>query len=172
VSRRRVRNLGLGKEWMPERLWKQVLACISIPCVDVILENSRREVLLGWRKIPPYRNVWALPGGRVLKGESLRASAQRILAQYRLSAGELFLVGVFPVKFPTRADFTCCLASKQPRGVAEPDGSEFSSFIWTRKIPTKIGANYRKMILGWRRMRSPEGLTSLCSTLNKKRFHR
>lgn len=153
------RSAGFGKEWMPERLWKQVQARIPIPCVDVILENSKAEVLLGWRKIPPYRNVWALPGGRVLKGEGLRASAKRILAQYRLSAGELFLVGVFPVKFPTRADFTCCLASKQPRGVAEPDGSEFSSFIWARKIPSKIGANYRRMILRWRWMtRNPEAL--------------
>jgi len=159
IVRRAGKSARFGGEWMPERLWRQVLAHVPIPCVDVILENLKGEVLLGWRKISPYANVWALPGGRALKGESLRASARRILEEYGLSAREFFLVGVFPVKFPSRADFTCCVASKRWSGRAEPDGVEFSSFLWTRMIPKKTGGNYRRMILLWRRMsRNPEAL--------------
>lgn len=142
----------LGKEWMPHETWRQVKRSIPIPCVDIILENRKGEILLGWRKIPPYQNVWALPGGRVLRGETIHHTVERILEEYGLAAGKLYLVGVFPIKFPTRADFPICLASTQPRGVPHPDTMEFSSFKWTRRLPSKIGANYRKMILKWRHL--------------------
>lgn len=81
------------------------------------------------------------------------AAAHRILREYGLNAGNLFLVGVFPVKFPSRADFTICVASNKPAGIAIADGNEFSSFKWTRKVPSKTGANYVKMILRWRLLR-------------------
>jgi len=141
------------REWIPEHMWRQVKRSIPIPCVDVILENSRGELLLGWRKIAPYSNVWATPGGRVFRGESLRKAGRRILLEYGLSAHDLFLVGVFPVKFPTRADVTICLASNKPAGIPIADGYEFSSFKWTRKVPSWTGANYVKMILRWRLLR-------------------
>jgi len=142
-----------GKGWMSDKVWRQVKRSMSIPCVDVIVESAKGEILLGWRKIPPYQNVWAPPGGRVLRGETLREAARRVLDEYGLAAGTLYLVGVFPVKFPTRADLAICLASVQPRGVPHPDGVEFSSFKWTKRLPSKIGANYRRMILKWRHLR-------------------
>lgn len=154
-----MKRASFQKEWMPEHLWRQVKRSIPIPCLDIILQNSKDEILLGWRKILPYRNVWAFPGGRIYRGESLRDAANRILSEYGLSAGNLFLVGVFPVKFPTRADFTACVASNKPGGQALPDGHEFSSFKWTKQVPSKIGANYVRMILRWRLLqRNPHAL--------------
>jgi len=147
------------QDWMAEELWRQVKRSIPIPCLDIILQNSKDEILLGWRKILPYRNVWASPGGRIYRGESLRDAADRILGEYRLSAGNLFLVGVFPVKFSTRADFTACVASNKPGGQALPDGHEFSSFKWTKQAPSKTGANYVRMIQRWRLLRrNPQAL--------------
>jgi ADP-ribose pyrophosphatase YjhB (NUDIX family) len=148
-----MKRASFQKEWMPEGLWRQVKRFMPVPCVDIILQNSRGEILLGWRKILPYRNVWAFPGGRVYRGESLRFAADRILSEYGLSAGNLFLVGVFPVKFPTRADLSVCLASNKPIGQVFPDGHEFSSFKWTKQVPSRTGANYVRMILKWRLLR-------------------
>ena len=149
-------------EWMSERVWRQVKHSVSIPCVDVILENPQGAVLLGWRKISPYGNVWATPGGRMGRGENLRNAANRIIREYGLTAANLFLVGVFPVKFSTRADVTICLASNMPSGNAVADGYEFSSFNWTRNIPAKIGGNYLKMIRKWRLLeRNPQALSYL-----------
>ena len=139
--------------WMPTSLWNQVKKNMPIPCVDIILENQHREVLLGWRLIEPYRDVWALPGGRVLKGETLQSAADRILSEYGLSASSFHLVGVFPINFPTRSDLAICLASRRTKGVATPDGFEFSSFQWASKLPNGLGANYRRMITKWRRMK-------------------
>ncbi len=144
-------------DWMPTRLWNQVKRYMPIPCVDVIVEDSRGGVLLGWRQILPYRNVWALPGGRVRKGERLQAAAERILAEYGLAARQLYLVGVFPIKFPSRSDLSVCLAAKHSTGEARPDGIEFSNFHWTRSLPRRIGANYRRMIIQWNKMkRNPQ----------------
>ena len=144
---------------MPKRVWSQVKRCLPIPCVDILLENPKGEVLLGWRKISPYSNVWATPGGRMGRSESLRRAADRILLEYGLRAGNLFLVGVFPVRFPTRADVTICLASNEPGGQPIADGYEFSSFRWVKNAPAKTGSNYGKMIRRWRLLRrTPQAL--------------
>jgi hypothetical protein len=55
---------------IPERIWRSILASIPVACVDVIgyrRVKRRISVLLGYRKIYPYRNRWALPGGRIIK---------------------------------------------------------------------------------------------------------
>ena len=138
---------------MPNKLWNQVKRYMPIPCVDVIVEDSEGKVLLGWRQIPPYRNVWALPGGRVGKGERMQAAAKRILAEYGLAAQHLFLVGVFPIRFHSRSDLAVCLAARDIKGEARPDGEEFSSFRWTSRLPGGVGANYRRMILQWNKIK-------------------
>ena len=153
----------LGKrgkiQWMPDHIWNLVRRYVPIPCIDVLLENSEGETLLGWRRIPPYRNVWALPGGRLLKGERLEAAASRILADYDLSARQFFQVGVFPIRCPSRSDVSVCIAGLSPMGKAIPDGREFSSFRWTKQLPPKLGTNYRRMITRWHKMKSrPQAL--------------
>ena len=132
--------------------WRKIKASMPIPCVDMILENKGGKVLLGWRLILPYRNVWALPGGRVLIGENLTDTSRRILGEYHVSPGALYLVGVFPVNFTTRSDISICLASRNHVGEPNPDGHEFSRFKWCGRLPKKLGANYVRMILKWRAM--------------------
>ena len=146
------------KGWMPDTLWSEVKRHMPIPCMDVLLENSRGEILLGWRHIPPYRNVWALPGGRVGKDERLQATARRILAEYGLAAREFYLVGVFPMKFPSRSDFPVCVAARRPRGEAKPDYMEFTRFYWARQLPKGLGANYRRMITRWCKIKCKPGI--------------
>jgi ADP-ribose pyrophosphatase YjhB (NUDIX family) len=140
------------QKWLPTELWNRVLKMMPIPCVDTILENAKREILLGWRLILPYRNVWALPGGRIMKGEHIAQTSKRVLAEYGLSAQQLFLVGVFPVNFPSRSDVTICVASRSPEGQPCADGIEFSKFKWTKQLPEPIGANYTRMISRWRQI--------------------
>ena len=148
------RKKAARESWIPNHLWNQVKRYMPIPCLDVVLENSLGEVLIGWRRIPPYRNVWALPGGRFHKGERIQEAAERILAEYDLSVRELFLVGVFPIGFPSRFDLSICVASSAPDGRGVSDGKEFSALRWTKHLPKKLGKNYRQMILRWQRLKS------------------
>jgi hypothetical protein len=139
--------------WMPEELWNRAKRFLPIPCIDLIFERNE-AYLFGYRKISPYKNVWALIGGRMLFGENLRQSASRIASEYSLKVGQLYLVGVFPVAFSNRSDVAICLAVPNSIGDPHIDGKEFSKFSWATKTPTNTGGNYKLMINKWKALRS------------------
>jgi hypothetical protein len=59
------------------------------------------------------------------------------------------LNGVFPVSFRERSDLAISLAAKDAGGEPEPDGVEFSKFVWSRTPPHGIGGNYHRMVKKW-----------------------
>lgn len=59
-----------------EALYAQIKKVIPIPCVDLVLHQSGK-VLLCKRNNYPAKGEWWLPGGRVLKGESLEDAVIR-----------------------------------------------------------------------------------------------
>jgi colanic acid biosynthesis protein WcaH len=97
--------------FLPEEVWKTIARSTLIPCVDVIVEKDAK-VLLGFRKIRPYRRVWALPGGRIRKHEHPQDTARRVLKEIGIVADPKEFVGVFPIRFPRhshrRYDITLC----------------------------------------------------------------
>lgn len=123
---------------------------MPIPCVDVIVEKGSK-ILVWFRGIDPYRNVWALPGGRILKHEYPENTVRRVLGEIGVRARIRGLVGVFPVKFPRhdlkRYDIALCYKSEWLAGEPKPD-SELVKLRWVspRKLPMPIGGNYRKMV--------------------------
>lgn len=123
---------------------------MPIPCVDVVIERQSK-VLIGFRAIPPYRNVWALPGGRILKHEYPKDTVRRTLDEIGVTARIRNFVGLFPVMFPRHAlkryDITLCYKAEWIAGDPKP-GSELLRFRWVSpgRLPTHIGANYRRMI--------------------------
>lgn len=60
-------------------------ACAALPLVsiDLVLSNSRGQLLLGLRNNAPARGCWFTPGGRIRKNEAL-ADARRRVAQDEL----------------------------------------------------------------------------------------
>jgi ADP-ribose pyrophosphatase YjhB (NUDIX family) len=139
--------------WVSEPLWRQIKASVPIPCVDIIVSNNQGAVLLGWRVIHPYVNVWATPGGRIHLGEGLAEAARRILSSHGLGANGFYLVGVFPIRFPSRFDISVCLAATSFSGSPIPGGTEFTKVGWFKKLPRRTGKNYVEMIERGRRMR-------------------
>jgi colanic acid biosynthesis protein WcaH len=56
----------------------QVVRLSPMVSIDIIVRNPRGEVLLGLRANEPAKGTWFVPGGRVLKNESLDAAFGRI----------------------------------------------------------------------------------------------
>jgi len=137
--------------WIPTALWSEITEKMPIACVDIIFQKPDRSILYGHRLIPPYRNVWALLGGRILYGENLFQSARRIANEYGLEFERLYLNGVFPITFQHRSDMVISLAARRLSGSPCVDGFEFSKFIWSKTPPNGLGTNYLRMILNWRR---------------------
>lgn len=61
---------------VPDELYYQFLALMPLCCVDVAIVQGG-AVLLVKRACAPAKGQWWLPGGRVLKGETLRQAAHR-----------------------------------------------------------------------------------------------
>jgi ADP-ribose pyrophosphatase YjhB (NUDIX family) len=148
----RRRNRAKQRKHIPETLWKRVLASIPIPCVDIIVHTTVKHrvcVLLGYRKIYPYRNYWALPGGRIIKRESLREAADRQIKEIGLRPTRDYrLVGVYPINFKRRSDVSICLSMRLvPRREARPT-RELVSYMWRElnDLPARLGANYGRML--------------------------
>jgi len=135
---------------LPEEDWRNVLRWMPIPCVDVIVQKGGR-VLIGFREIVPYKDVWALPGGRILKNERPQDAVKRNLKEIGISAEIEKLVGVFSVRFPAhpqrRHDLSLCYRARW-KGGAPKVTSELVKFRWIspRQVPMNMGANYKRMI--------------------------
>lgn len=65
----------------PRELFEKMLEYMPIATFDLVLEYEESGVIVVKRKIAPYKDVWALPGLRMLKGESIDACLKRIAAQ-------------------------------------------------------------------------------------------
>lgn len=114
--------------------------------------QSTRSCNAGMEVIRPYINFWALPGGRIRLREDLRRAVRRILVAHNVKTESLYLVGVFPISFPSRQDISIRVPAKYWYGHAVPDGTGFKKVRWFRNLPRRTGGNYRKMLKIWRGM--------------------
>jgi hypothetical protein len=55
------RKMVAPEGFLADKDWRVILRSMPIPCVDIVVEKNGK-VLLGFRTIRPYGNVWALPG--------------------------------------------------------------------------------------------------------------
>lgn len=86
-------------------------------------------------------------------GEDLAKAARRVLSSHGLAANDFYLVGVFPIRFPSRFDISICVATGSFSGDPIPDGAEFKKIVWFRNLPKGTGKNYVEMIEKWRKIR-------------------
>jgi len=63
--------------FIPEEEYARILEVLPILCVDIAVRNSKGEYLLVKRGNEPLKGEWWVPGGRVLKGETLEQAAIR-----------------------------------------------------------------------------------------------
>lgn len=62
---------------IPRALYAQIHASMPILCVDVLVAREG-QVLLVRRKIKPLAGQWWIPGGRMLRGETIKEAVLRI----------------------------------------------------------------------------------------------
>ena len=64
---------------LPLETFKTVIASTPLISIDLIVCNDKSEVLLGKRLNRPAQGFWFVPGGRVLKNESLQLALERLI---------------------------------------------------------------------------------------------
>jgi colanic acid biosynthesis protein WcaH len=58
--------------------FKQIVKNTPLVSIDLVIENPKGEILLGWRNNLPAKGYWFVPGGRVLKDENFTSAFSRI----------------------------------------------------------------------------------------------
>lgn len=66
---------------LPLEQFKAVVRDSILISLDLLLINEREELLVGRRKHRPAQGYLFVPGGRVMKGETLTAALKRVTAQ-------------------------------------------------------------------------------------------
>ncbi len=64
--------------FLPSDTFQLIVANTPLVSIDLIVRNHKGQVLLGKRVNRPALGMWFVPGGRVLKGESLRSAFARL----------------------------------------------------------------------------------------------
>lgn len=86
------------KEQMRYNEYKEVFSKVPRICVDLIL-NCDERIFIGKRAHEPFKNKWAIVGGRIFFGESIESSINRILEK------EVGVKGFFDLKAITYLEF-------------------------------------------------------------------
>ncbi len=65
---------------LSDAMFCHVVAHAPLVAIDLVVQDRHRRLLLGWRRNPPARGYWFVPGGRVRKDETLADAFARISA--------------------------------------------------------------------------------------------
>ncbi len=63
---------------LTDREFRLVVESTPLVSIDLLLQNAAGQILLGLRRNRPAQGCWFVPGGRVLKDETLDAAFRRL----------------------------------------------------------------------------------------------
>lgn len=64
--------------WIEDPLYNEITSAIPIACLDHLVVHEGR-LLLMLRNNEPGKGLWFTPGGRILRGETLKEAVNRVL---------------------------------------------------------------------------------------------
>jgi colanic acid biosynthesis protein WcaH len=110
----------------------EVVRLAPLVSIDLIIENSKGQVLVGMRNNEPAKGFLFVPGGRILKNEPIAEAFERIMKdEMGLDASyhDAELVGVFDHMYDTN--------------FAQREGFGTHYIVLTRKIKLKDNFNIK-----------------------------
>lgn len=93
------------KELLAAAVYKNAVESLPICCIDVFVYNPKQKTyLLVLRNTEPAKGAWWYPGGRLYKGETFFACAQRKCSEeLGLTVVPCAVIGVYATHFDTSA---------------------------------------------------------------------
>lgn len=137
----------------PKELFDKMLEFMPIPTFDLIIQYGDQGVIVVKRKIAPYKNVWALPGLRMYKGENIDNTLKRIAQQelgLKINPKQKVFIDQFVGKFKTEnsrqdisTSYVVKVSDKQKIKINE---DHFYGYQLVKSVPKSIGAMYRNYL--------------------------
>ncbi|MBF4436458.1 NUDIX domain-containing protein, partial [Vibrio anguillarum] len=63
---------------LPINTFKTIIENTPLVSIDLVVYNQKNEALLGKRNNRPAQGYWFVPGGRILKDESIAVAFRRL----------------------------------------------------------------------------------------------
>lgn len=137
-------------KFAPKEIFDKILEWSVIPTFDLVIQYGDQGIIFVKRKIAPYKNQWALPGLRMLKGEKINDTLKRIaknevgliidpnnkkfIAQYD---------GMFKTEQGRQDISTGYMVSVDTNQEVQINRNHFIDFQISKKMPKPIGAMYK-----------------------------
>jgi ADP-ribose pyrophosphatase YjhB (NUDIX family) len=135
--------------WLPQHEFDSIYRRVPRLCVEVVIVEPERGVLLVERDIPPNVGAWHIPGGTVLFGEPLVGAVKRV-ARHELAldveVGELIGYIEYPSHYENGLDspvgiaFSCSIAVGSDGAEPPPGGG------WFKRLPEGLYAEQREFL--------------------------
>lgn len=145
---------------LPKNVYDVVLKWAVITTFDLLIEYGDKGFIFVKRKIAPYKDVWAFPGLRMLKGEEINDTLERIAfweLGLKVNFKDKLFLGQFVGKFQLeqkRQDlstgFYIKISDNQPIKLNE---EHFYSMKISYKPPLPMGAMYRYYFQQYQKLR-------------------
>jgi ADP-ribose pyrophosphatase YjhB (NUDIX family) len=139
--------------YAPRKIFESILEYAVIPTFDLVIEYGDQGVIIVRRRIAPYRGKWALPGLRIMKGETIDDVLCRIAWQelgLRINPENRLFLGQETVKFRTEQErqdistgYLIRLTAKQEIRL---NREHFTGCRIVSEIPQNMGGIYKKFL--------------------------
>ena len=86
--------------FLDETTFKTVIASTPLISIDLVVKNTKGEYLLGYRNNRPAQGFWFVPGGRILKDETMDDAFIRLCKDelgVALMRQQAFFLGPFEI---------------------------------------------------------------------------
>ncbi|WP_286695563.1 GDP-mannose mannosyl hydrolase [Spongiibacter sp. UBA1325] len=76
--------------WLDEKQFEAIVAGAPLVSIDLVIRDSSKKVLLGQRTNRPAKGFWFVPGGRIMKNETIAIAYERLLnAELGIEGGSI-----------------------------------------------------------------------------------
>ncbi len=137
----------LPEGWLPKEEFLAIYRRVPRLCVEVVIADPERGVLLKLRDIPPNVGAWHIPGGTVLFGEPLTEAVKRVARDelsLEVKAGDLLGYIEYPSHYENGLDSPVGLAFRS-HPLAD-DGDLPAGCEWFTSLPDGLYAEQREFL--------------------------
>jgi 8-oxo-dGTP diphosphatase len=119
--------------------------------VDAIISCGNASIILIRRKNPPYKGLWALPGGFVEYGETVESAAKReVKEETGLQVDLKDILGVYsdPKRDPRGHVISICVMAQKKGGTlkADTDASQVQCLEIEDILKLEIAFDHKKIL--------------------------
>lgn len=135
--------------WLPKAEFDSIFSRVPRLCVEVVIADRERGVLLSRRDIPPNEGAWHIPGGTVLFAEPVVQAVRRVARDevgVEVEVGELLGYIEYPSHYNNGLDSPVGLAFMSklrggPAADALPDNC-----AWFQRLPAGLYEEQRAFL--------------------------